>query len=96
MQYYYLNIIHKNIKYIIYICLIVLSTICLSNDNYVAKLSLDEEEMYIQKYKDYGILEQEIFKIPASITLAQALIESAHGTSILAIQANALNVKKHG
>ena len=36
---------------------------------------------YIRKYKDIAIEHQKRYKIPASITLAQGLIESAAGTS---------------
>lgn len=46
------------------------------------------DEQYIIKYKHLAILEMKIFRIPASVILAQALIESASGTSELAIKAN--------
>lgn len=45
-------------------------------------------EQYIQKFKDDAIVEMEKFNIPASITLAQAMLESSNGNSDLAIQAN--------
>ncbi len=45
-------------------------------------------EQYIEKYK-YLAMEQMVrYKIPASITLAQGLLESAAGTSVLAKQSN--------
>ena len=43
---------------------------------------------YIRKYKDIAIEHQKRYKIPASITLAQGLIESAAGTSELAKKSN--------
>jgi flagellum-specific peptidoglycan hydrolase FlgJ len=46
------------------------------------------EKDYITTYKVKAITEMRIFRIPASIILAQALVESAAGTSELAIHAN--------
>lgn len=43
---------------------------------------------YIEQYKDLAIQEMKLTGIPASITLAQALHESANGTSQLAVNAN--------
>lgn len=43
---------------------------------------------YIDQYKDLAIEQQLKYKIPASITLAQGLLESAAGTSRLATKAN--------
>ena len=43
---------------------------------------------YITRYKDLAVLEMYKSGIPASITLAQALLESAAGTSLLAQSAN--------
>jgi flagellum-specific peptidoglycan hydrolase FlgJ len=43
---------------------------------------------YIETYKDIAVLEMHRTGIPASITLAQALHESAKGTSSLATSAN--------
>lgn len=51
-------------------------------------LCIHTEKEYITKYKYKAILEMKIFGIPASITLAQALVESAAGTSELAVKAN--------
>ena len=41
-------------------------------------------EQYIEKYQDYAIDQMKRYQIPASITLAQGLLESAAGTSKLA------------
>ena len=43
---------------------------------------------YIDKYKDWAIEQMHQFKIPASITLAQGLLESNAGRSTLATEAN--------
>ena len=45
-------------------------------------------EAYIDQYKDLAIIEMHRSGIPASITLAQALVESRYGTSGLAVEAN--------
>ena len=43
---------------------------------------------YIEKYKDIAIKKQKEYKIPASITLAQGILESGSGNSKLARKAN--------
>ena len=43
---------------------------------------------YIDKWKDVAILQQKEYGIPASITMAQALLESGAGKSELAVNAN--------
>ena len=43
---------------------------------------------YIDKYKDWAIEQMMEYRIPASITLAQGLVESDAGRSTLATQAN--------
>lgn len=43
---------------------------------------------YIERYKDIAIEEMERYGIPASIKLAQALLESGNGNSTLAREAN--------
>jgi LysM repeat protein len=45
-------------------------------------------EQYIKKYKSLAILQQKEYGIPASITLAQGLLESAAGSSRLAVNGN--------
>lgn len=46
------------------------------------------EDQYIQKFAPYAVEEMEKYKIPASITLAQGLLETGGGQSILAQQGN--------
>lgn len=52
---------------------------------------------YIDKYKDIAITEMHKYGIPASITLAQGLLESAAGESELAVKGNNhFGIKSHG
>ena len=46
------------------------------------------KEEYIKKYEEIAIEEMNRFGIPASITLAQGILESANGNSTLATKAN--------
>ena len=57
------------------------------NQNDVAYISQDRKT-YISNYKDLAIKEMNRCGIPASITLAQALLESDNGNSTLARKAN--------
>lgn len=43
---------------------------------------------YIERYKDEAIRQMEKYNIPASITLAQAILESGDGNSDLAVKSN--------
>ena len=45
-------------------------------------------ELYIAKYSDIAVEEMNNYKIPASITLAQAILESGNGDSRIAIEGN--------
>jgi len=47
-----------------------------------------DHQAYISLYKDVAIREMKLYKIPASITLAQGIIESNCGLSPLATEAN--------
>ncbi len=47
-----------------------------------------DNEAYIKKYYKIAMREMNDYGIPASITLAQGILESAAGTSRLAVQAN--------
>lgn len=48
----------------------------------------DRNRLYIQKYKQIAIREMHQYGVPASITLAQGILESAGGESYLATKAN--------
>jgi LysM repeat protein len=45
-------------------------------------------QLYIENYKEDAVKEMFMYNIPASITLAQGMLESGYGTSDLAIYAN--------
>ena len=47
-----------------------------------------ETDAYIAKYKQTAIEQMKQYKIPASITLAQGILESGSGRSDLAVKAN--------
>ena len=64
---------------------IVISILFLGINLVSAKISRDE---YINTYKDLAVKEMERTGIPASITLAQGILESGNGNSRLAVQAN--------
>jgi hypothetical protein len=49
------------------------------------RITLDE---YIKTYKMVAVQEMQLYKIPASITLAQGILESGNGNSDLAVHAN--------
>ena len=45
-------------------------------------------QRYVEQYADLAIEQMKIHRIPASITLAQAIFESGAGKSELAVKAN--------
>ena len=53
-----------------------------------SNLSAQSIKSYIDKYKDIAVQEMHLYNIPASITLAQGILESGHGSSLLAKEAN--------
>ncbi len=60
---------------------------------FFAVLHLDAQQsqdylMYIEQYKDAAVEQMEKHGVPASITLAQGILESAAGKSMLAVKAN--------
>jgi LysM repeat protein len=67
-----------------FILLIALRPACFSQDS-PKKMTKEE---YIELYKNIAVKEMNEFGIPASITLAQGILESSHGNSPLAIEAN--------
>lgn len=72
------------IKHIILFLLIIINVGLSAQSGQKNKLTLD----YIDKYKDVAMTEMEKYKIPASITLAQGILESGNGQSKLAKQGN--------
>ena len=57
----------------------------------------NKTERYIDLYKDIAMEEMRSYKIPASITLAQGILESGSGNGRLAVEANNhFGIKCHG
>ncbi|GAB1858110.1 glucosaminidase domain-containing protein [Flavobacteriaceae bacterium MHTCC 0001] len=50
--------------------------------------NFSKTELYIQTYKEIAQKEMTLYNIPASITLAQGILESASGTGRLSVKAN--------
>lgn len=68
---------------------ILIFLLCIGiNSTLQSQVSGNEAELYIQKYKEYAIVEMQRSRIPASITLAQGIYESQSGKSRLAVQGN--------
>ena len=73
-----------NIRHIILILMIIIGSGLSAQNGQKNKLTLD----YIERYKDVAMTEMVKYKIPASITLAQGILESGNGQSKLAKQGN--------
>jgi LysM repeat protein len=67
--------------------LLLLACLTLISGSLSAETKATVEE-YIQKYKHIAVREMKRSRIPASITLAQGILESGMGTSILATKGN--------
>ena len=50
--------------------------------------STDKIVNYVEDFKEVAIQEMKLYKIPASITLAQGILESGSGSGRLAVEAN--------
>ena len=76
----------KAVAYIIVIIVLTLISLEVSSElSYNKKYTLNE---YIEIFKSTAIKEMNRSGIPASITISQAILESAYGNSTLAIYAN--------
>ena len=69
-------------------CLITVVLILLWNVNVFAQNKSKAALNYIEKYKDIAMREMQEYKIPASVTLAQGLLESGYGNSELVKKSN--------
>lgn len=69
-------------------CLITVIFILLWNVNVFAQNKSKAALNYIEKYKDIAMREMQEYKIPASVTLAQGLLESGYGNSELVKKSN--------
>ena len=67
--------------------ILLLSLVCLSAGA-ESQRKLTSYQKYISKYSDLAIQHQKKYRIPASITLAQGLLESGAGQSDLARRSN--------
>lgn len=70
-------------RYFLALAFILIWNVNIFSQN-ISKEALD----YIEKYKDVAMREMQEYKIPASITLAQGLLESGNGNSELAKKSN--------
>lgn len=68
-------------------CFILISALFASCFSIVAQTP-SEIQAYIDKYKSLALEQEELYGIPAPITLAQGIMESTSGTSDVAIHAN--------
>ena len=73
---------------IVFSCLIFSLTCSLPFAEAQNDATLQMQQDYIKKYKDIAIQEMAGFKIPASITLAQGILETGSGKSRLAREGN--------
>lgn len=71
----------RYLRTILFVCSIIMSASLLGQKN-------SAYQQYIDKYKSAAIDQMRRYKIPASITLSQALLESGAGSSYLATKAN--------
>lgn len=68
---------------------ILLSVVCLSaSGSYAPKTGKSPQEIYIEQFSSLAVEEMYRSGIPASITLAQGLLESRYGLSELAVKGN--------
>ncbi len=73
---------------------IAFGLVILTNSAFGQEISRKE---YIEKYSSLAVKQMHQYKIPASITLAQGILESNNGNSRLAIKANNhFGIKCHG
>ena len=77
-----------------YFMCIAFGLLILSNSVFGQEISRKE---YIEKYSSLAVKQMHQYKIPASITLAQGILESNNGNSRLAVKANNhFGIKCHG
>lgn len=84
----YIDIFSINNQERVFNVFLMILLFCAINMSVEAQNRSQTYENYIKKYKDIAIKQQKKHGIPASITLAQGLLESAAGKSRLAQEAN--------
>ena len=77
----------KNDKLIRVVCMLFLMA-CLLPGRGLAQYTEADMRAYVEQYKDVAMEKMKQYKIPASITLAQGIFESACGKSRLATEGN--------
>ena len=80
------------------ICFVVICCLAATLTSWAQYVRWNAEfQAYIDRYKDLAIEEMEEYRIPASITLAQGLLESGAGKSYLSTHGNNhFGIKSHG
>ena len=66
----------------------IFALVCIITLGFAKAQTWKTEDQYIQRFAKYAVEEMEKYKIPASITLAQGLLETGGGQSRLAQQGN--------
>lgn len=66
----------------------LLSLLILGSTLAIGQTRAEIREAYIRKYQNIAVREMQLYGIPASITLAQGILESGDGTSDLATEGN--------
>ena len=71
-------------RFLLFVCAcMTFASSAVAQDSYT-----NHAQEYIDRYKDIAIAEMQRTGVPASIKLAQALLESGYGESELAVKAN--------
>jgi len=84
-------------RIIIVFCLVCFAFSCKSSPNAGTKVYANNTERYIDMHKATAQSEMRLYAIPASITLAQGILESGSGKGRLSVEANNhFGIKCHG
>src|SRR6056297_1707454 len=76
----------KKILFLVFIAVIIVS--CETQRRVSVRPQTKDGNSYIEAYKDLAVREMKRSGVPASITLAQGMLESDYGRSTLAVNAN--------
>jgi len=83
-------------KFRYFLILLLISASCSTSRKAVKPVTTASSEEYIRQYKDLAVQEMKRVGIPASITLAQGMLESGYGNSTLAVEGkNHFGIKCH-
>ena len=83
-----INVYFSGMKYFLFLFSLLLG---------FSVFSQSKTDLYIEKYAELAVSEMQEFRIPASITLSQGILESGNGESYLATQGkNHFGIKCHG